>query len=752
MIRDRGQSADSSMVMMTGDVGYDVPGDLLEGFPHSKFSLATWMRHRPREQEDKHRKEHVICQADDHRKNRHHMALFVRNCKLVLLLRREFREGEENIFRPAEWRWKMPQVCDDQWHHYALNVDFPEVTLFVDGEAWTTETAEETGKKVDNPEVIDDWPLHPAGDIKTKISIGACWQGSDSTYRHQMKGYLAGLSYSPKQNENREVLKCLHQCAESLQVPDPVTPSTKVMAPGTTMTLNARGSMATVSGDNADDMAALVKSVAYLNTREFPAPGRRIARLETRLECEDGKTIHLEPKRLDIDVIPVPEPNIEISGTEDISRDYEDFKMGVRVFADVRIVMTTGNANGNGEPVNGIENRLDQCMVSVSPALNPDHESLDVPHDLLKSLAGVVSGKVSVEGAEFSGAEMIYNYERLLRQVTYTNQKPAYYLNRQFKISCSELNGRFVSNEYLQTLTVIHPSVPDAFKEGASPEAFEEEDDKQLKGDGVADHEAKVLAPKVSHRQMDMHGVQQSGNNVYSRRSSINNNDESDKNYLLGLVTQSHNNVSTVVAVVCVGFILVFVSLGIVRFRAAQKRAARDDLQAEIEMAWDDSALNITVNPLEDSDKLGSGDVGGSMVSCSGVLEGGASGKKVATRSSLASVANVKNGTQVLSTLGRDDNYSSSEEEEDDDDEDDDDDDLNDDEYDDEDDDDLDDDMIEESDEDDDDDDDEEAGGGANAATDNRHNNHSGNRRSASNHHINNSEAGERRLEWDHDI
>ncbi len=32
------------------------------------------------------------------------MALFVRNCKLVLLLRQEFKEGEENVFRPAEWR------------------------------------------------------------------------------------------------------------------------------------------------------------------------------------------------------------------------------------------------------------------------------------------------------------------------------------------------------------------------------------------------------------------------------------------------------------------------------------------------------------------------------------------------------------------------------------------------------------------------------------------------------------------------
>ena len=54
-------------------------------------------------------------------------------------------------------------------HHYAVNVNFPVVSLVVDGEEWTDQK--------DNPEIIDDWPLHNAGDITTKISIGACWQG-----------------------------------------------------------------------------------------------------------------------------------------------------------------------------------------------------------------------------------------------------------------------------------------------------------------------------------------------------------------------------------------------------------------------------------------------------------------------------------------------------------------------------------------------------------------------------------------------
>ena len=70
-----------------------------------------------------------------------------------------------------------------------------------------------------------------------------------------------------------------------------------------------------------------------------------------------------------------------------------------------------------------------------------------------------VNYKQTQDGLIIYGIDTVHAYEQILREIVYFNRKPAYYLNRAFKVSCSELSGRFLSNDYIQTLTVIHPKV-----------------------------------------------------------------------------------------------------------------------------------------------------------------------------------------------------------------------------------------------------------------------------------------------------
>lgn len=115
-----------------------------------------------------------------------------------------------------------------------MSVQFPNVQLYIDGVLFKSETK--------NPEVIDDWPLHPTKGINTTLTVGACWQGirilftfsdykinsfiififtvgSENKMKHHLRGYLAGLSVLLHQLEKPEVLACLHKCKESLEVP-----------------------------------------------------------------------------------------------------------------------------------------------------------------------------------------------------------------------------------------------------------------------------------------------------------------------------------------------------------------------------------------------------------------------------------------------------------------------------------------------------------------------------------------------------
>lgn len=65
-----------------------------------------------------------------------------------------------------------------------------------------------------------------------------------------------------------------------------------------------------------------------------------------------------------------------------------------------------------------------------------------------------------------------------------------------------------------------------------------------------------------------------------------------------GAAVNSAGHAVTIIIVVCVGFLVFMVVLGVIRVRAAHTRGANQDM-ADTEMAWDDTSLNITVNPME---------------------------------------------------------------------------------------------------------------------------------------------------------
>lgn len=51
--------------------------------------------------------------------------------------------------------------------------------------------------------------------------------------------------------------------------------------------------------------------------------------------------------------------------------------------------------------------------------------------------------------------------------------------------------------------------------------------------------------------------------------------------------------------VICVGFLVFIAVLGVIRIRSASQRSVEVNVEEKQEMEWDNSALTITVNPMD---------------------------------------------------------------------------------------------------------------------------------------------------------
>jgi calsyntenin 1 len=234
----------------------------------------------------------------------------------------------------------------------------------------------------------------------------------------------------------------------------------------------------TIEGSNKTNVEKLMQKIQYVNNKEHPTIGRRNIQVHTTITCPNKKAIRLPTIDTYImvnsaddsimssvqpdtqytnviqdksDLLDENKPQIVISGNTNHLVSYPDIKDGVRILAKINISVVTG---GKIQPD---LQKLESCSVNVFPNLNPDHEEILVDNDEYLSPTLDIKTSINKDGVEMIGFDSIENYLQVLKSLVYANKKPAYYLNRVFKLICSQVESKFRSSEFTLTLTVLHP-------------------------------------------------------------------------------------------------------------------------------------------------------------------------------------------------------------------------------------------------------------------------------------------------------
>jgi hypothetical protein len=80
----------------------------------------------------------------------------------------------------------------------------------------------------------------------------------------------------------------------------------------------------------------------------------------------DGRRVEVPAAVSRILVLPVPRPTILLAGSRNLSRGYEDFKRGVRIFSDIRLSVSRPEGEEGAEPgvaATPTETKVDKCAV-----------------------------------------------------------------------------------------------------------------------------------------------------------------------------------------------------------------------------------------------------------------------------------------------------------------------------------------------------------------------------------------------------
>ncbi|KAM8838502.1 calsyntenin-2 [Synchiropus picturatus] len=543
LLTDSGRDSDL-IYRFDGRQAANVPDHVVPQNLTDQFTIATWMKHGP-SLGLRAEKETLLCNSDKTETNRHHYSLYVHNCRLVFLLRRDFTQVD--TFRPAEFHWKLEQICDKEWHYYVINVEFPSVTLFVDGVTFEPYL------------VTDDWPIHTAK-TDTQLTVGACWQGGmveTPRFTQFFHGSLSGLTIRPGRIETQKVISCLQACKEGLDIN-----SLESLAKDIKFHFNPAQSVLVLEGEDLDSINTAMTKVSYINSRQFPTPGLRRLHITTSVLCfGEDMCLNVPNVRAVVLVLPPSEPRITIAGSNRLVRPASDLRspMGVAPFKELHITSTVmkGDAYGGARRPGVMElmHNLDYCDVLViGDELDPERESLEVHHSAL--LGKHLDATNSTSGISIYGVDSMSHYEQTLRQIRYRNTRPASLRDRRFRLTCSELNGRYTSNEFNLEVSVLHHSPP-------------------------VEHVNHMAAAQPQYMRPVHHPLMIHTLNTH--------------------MSGPPPPAATVVIVVCIAALVVIVVIGVYRIHATHQETSREEEDGvkEPEAEWDNSALTITVNPME---------------------------------------------------------------------------------------------------------------------------------------------------------
>lgn len=454
----------------------EVPDSVFDHVLHRHFTVSAWLRHddsNVMRHQAKSPKEHIVCMSDGDGMNRHHYGLYIHGEKLVLLLRKEAEDVKSSkdmqVFRPAEFRWRLPQVTDDHWHHYAVSVDLNDnandggVHLYIDGKRLLTDD--------DNFEIIDDWPLHRTKRVhSTKLIVGACWQGAKNTFAHYYKGYMAGLFVLKGKTESERVIKCLNNCKENLDFH-----AVSDMSSGTSVSFNSEMTEFTISSRRLEEINRLMGQVAYINARTYPTPGYRTLSIETSIICT-GTTVVLPLIEKRILVQEQQQPVFVITGYSNLTRMVYEFERGLRVFHDIHIFaraqapeLEDDDEEEDGDKLEKLASEvsqtlmddsseqendfmIDECHVKADPPLNLLIEHLSLPSKLME-LHGLEWTETN-DGVIIKNADTVPNYENVIRDIHYYHSQPEKLANRTLTLYCSSQNKRFISTKFIERVSM----------------------------------------------------------------------------------------------------------------------------------------------------------------------------------------------------------------------------------------------------------------------------------------------------------